>query len=325
MSLKELNLFRVFTPYVRAAKPGFFLFGHGVTNTKRVDPLIQDLHMDFSPFARMIELWDKMGFRFISMEEAMEIVLNSKVVHYPWIHLTFDDGYKNNFTTIYPFLRSKKIPFTIFLSARNIIEQKRFDNYKINCALIHTSSEKREEILKPFRERLASSKNFRDDVVGMVKLYKYFSVPDKLEFISKIEELLSPVEWDKYNKIYNTEEVLSLENIQELSKDPLVYLGAHGYNHYILSTLSSEQITFEQSECRKIIFQLTGKYPEAYCYPNGKSQDCPAQIGNFCKENSYKVGFTTLKDKYTRKEDPFLIPRLPLSYRFLPKLFVQLL
>lgn len=322
-----LPLFKTLTPYFKATRPGFFLFGHGVTDKPKANGLIQDLHIELDKFAEMVELWEKMGFVFISMEQAMEVVLEGKKIDRPWIHLTFDDGYKNNYTVLYPYLSSKKIPFTIFLSTRNMVEQRRFDNYKIYCALTHCRDKQaRHAVLQPFLEWLPGPGDPDAEILAMVKLFKYFKTHEKEAFLQGIESLLSDAEWRQYNSLYDTEEVLTLEDINTMSKDPLVYFGSHGYNHYILSTLDDDQINFEQRESQKIIEELTGRLPLAYCYPNGRmNEDFPDYIDELCRENNYELSFTTAKEKYIPGVNPYLIPRLPVSYRYMPKLFLKLL
>ncbi len=322
-----LNFFRILSPYYRLRKPSFFLFGHGVIDKKKSNALIQDLHIEMVHFKQMIELWEKMGFVFLSMEEAMEVVLNGKKIQHPWIHLTFDDGYKNNYTVLYPYLSSKNIPFTIFLSTRNIIEHKRFDNYNIYCALTHCQDKvKRQELLQPYAKLLRSNKDINAEIISMVKLFKYFKVDEKEAFLLKVESLLSNDEWLCYNSLYDTEEVLSIEEIKIMAKDPLVYFGSHGYNHYILSTLNNEQINFEQLESQKFIQQITGKIPVVYCYPNGRVKvDYPSNIIELSMKNNFKIGFTTEKKRFTEGINPFLLPRQALSFNYLPKLFLNIL
>jgi peptidoglycan/xylan/chitin deacetylase (PgdA/CDA1 family) len=163
------------------------------------------------------------------------------------------------------------------------------------------------------------------DILAMVKLFKYFKTHEKEDFLNKVNSLLSVSEWHEYNRKYDSENVLSGEDIRNMSNDPLVHFGSHGYNHYILSTLSEEQINFEQTESKRIIFKLTGKETNSYCYPNGKKTDFPHNIGVLTEQNGYKTGFTTLHDKYRELTLPFEIPRFPLSYRALPGLFLKLL
>ena len=253
--------------------------------------------MPMASFMAMVELWEKMGFVFLSMEEASEIVLNSKKINHPWIHITFDDGFRNNFTAAYPYLKAKKIPFTIFLSTRNVIEHKRFDNYIIACAVQHTDNLAR---LKEISTLIGRNYDFADrselgkDTIGF---FKYLPVNEKLKFMDMISSCLSEAEWETLNEMYDSEDVLSPEEVSILGRDPLVHLGSHGHNHYILSTLNEEQINKELNESRMHITSLTGKEPFTYCYPNGKKNDFPEGIDKLCKSNHYKLAFTTAKKK----------------------------
>jgi peptidoglycan/xylan/chitin deacetylase (PgdA/CDA1 family) len=323
--LNKFYPFVLLSPYFKWNNTGFFLFGHGVSNQIPINSDIQDLHIELKYFSKMIDLWEKMGFVFLSMEEAMEIVIHHKKPKHPWIHLTFDDGYKNNFTILYPYLKARNIPFTIFLSTKNIINQERFDNYKINCSLFHTKNIKERNKLLGLPDTTSSNDINFSTISAFVKKYKYQTISEKIATLDLIENLLPTKEWDYYNELYNTEDILSHEDIKVMSKDPLVHLGSHGHNHYILSTLSESQINFEQSESRKIISSLINRNPITYCYPNGKINDLPTNIVSFMKNNHYDIGFTTVQKKPSKNNDPYFVPRFPISYNYIPKLFLKLL
>lgn len=316
------SLYKILTPTIKISQPGFFIFGHGVTDQPITNHLIQGLHMELNDFKEIIELWGKMGFRFLSMKEALEIVLDNKKVNYPWIHLTFDDGYKNNFTVVYPFLKTRNIPFTIFLSTRNIIENKRFDNYKIICGFVHSKNEtEKNNLITNFKIPIKSG--FENQIMQIASSYKYFSLELKEKFMERINNLLTDKEWQDFSSIYKSDDVLRVEEIKIMDKDPLVSFGSHGHNHYILSSLSEEQICYEQTESMIILQSILSKPITTYCYPNGKPWDYPNNIGQLTAKNNYLAGFTTVQKKII-SPNPFEIPRFPLSKTFLPKLFVKL-
>ena len=326
MMSPSLLIFQTLKPYFQYKKPGFFLFGHGVIEKKKINTLIQDLHIDLSHLGDMIDMWRQMGFVFITMEEALDVVINGYIINKPWIHLTFDDGYRNNYTLLYPFLKARKIPFTIFLSTYNITENKRFDNYKIYCSLIHTRDFKAiEDIFEEFA--IVPPTNVTPELFAkdVMKIYKYFAVPEKLKFMTRVQSLLTTDEWRYYDKLYDSEEVMVAEEVREMAEDPLVSFGSHGHNHYILSTLDDEGINYEQRQSKKLMKRLTGRDPATYCYPNGKLKDIPTNIGSLTEGNDYTAAFTTVKRKISGRVSPYAIPRFPLSYRYLPKLFLRVL
>lgn len=318
----SLKILKFFSPYFHAKKTGFFLFGHNVIQNKPINSDVQSLCLEMDQLEIIVKVLSNLGFVFLSMEESMKIVFSGKKFNRPWVHLTFDDGYKNNYTLLYPFLTAKGIPFTIFVSTCNIIENKKFDNFTISCVLSH--SDKKNEL-----HLILNDFNIPQDLhqnLGVIKSrYKSFPTIQKKIFLSKLNQLLTAEEWEKYNKMYDSEEVLSVDELKILSSDSLVHIGSHGHNHYILSTLSDNEINQEQLLSRNIIKEITGKYPITYCYPNGKNKDLPDNIDLLSKSNNYQIGFTTIHKKISTNEDFFKIPRFPLSVNYLPILIPKLL
>lgn len=302
---------------------GFYLFGHNVLDKKPTNPQIQNMGMELKKLDFLISTFKYLGYSFVSMEDSLEFVSKKKLPAKKWIHLTFDDGYRNNYLLLYPYLKKQNIPFTIFVSTKNIVEGQRFDNYRIGCVLSH--SEKKNQL-----NDILLSYNFpnKDHSLGaVIKSYKFFQTEKKLEFLSKIKPLLSLNEWKKLDEIYKSEDVLYPEELYKLSQDPIVHIGSHGHNHYILSTLKEKEVVEELSTSRINIHSMTGNYPFTYCYPNGKENDIPKNIEPLIKNLDYTFAFTTKHMRIKEDEDTNLykIPRFPLSVTFLPKLFVKIM
>src|SRR3990172_10769945 len=91
---------------------GFVLYGHGVVH-KKEDDFIESLHMNFSDFEAIINYLQQLNYDFINMAQLIKMSRNGFNYHKHWVHLTFDDGYKNIKDVVLPFLSSKGIPFTI--------------------------------------------------------------------------------------------------------------------------------------------------------------------------------------------------------------------
>lgn len=95
----------------------FILMFHGVSKQKV--PLVpKDLqpHLNVNEFEFIIR-WLSKRFNFISIKEAIKENKNG-------ILLTFDDGFNNNYTNVYPVLKKYKIPGLFFVSTQHIIDQK---------------------------------------------------------------------------------------------------------------------------------------------------------------------------------------------------------
>lgn len=62
-----------------------------------------------------IKCYKQKGFRFVSIDEVSEILEKGKVDK-PFVCLTFDDGYRDNYTTALPILKKEQVPFAIYVT-----------------------------------------------------------------------------------------------------------------------------------------------------------------------------------------------------------------
>lgn len=64
---------------------------------------------------RTIETYRKQGYRFVSIDEACENINCGRTDH-PFVCLTFDDGYQDNYDIAYPILKQEEVPFAIYVT-----------------------------------------------------------------------------------------------------------------------------------------------------------------------------------------------------------------
>ena len=64
---------------------------------------------------RTIETYRQQGHRFVSIDEACDIISNGRTNH-PFVCLTFDDGYQDNYDIAYPILKQMEVPFAIYVT-----------------------------------------------------------------------------------------------------------------------------------------------------------------------------------------------------------------
>ena len=66
-------------------------------------------------FAKQMEYINKKGYEVITLDELVVSIKNKKQLKRNKVVITFDDGYKDNFTYAYPILKKFSFPATIFL------------------------------------------------------------------------------------------------------------------------------------------------------------------------------------------------------------------
>lgn len=62
-----------------------------------------------------IDDYRQQGYRFVSIDEACEIINCGRTDH-PFVCLTFDDGYQDNYDIAYPILKQTNVPFAIYVT-----------------------------------------------------------------------------------------------------------------------------------------------------------------------------------------------------------------
>lgn len=290
--------------------PGLVLFGHGVTLHKN-DPFIEKLHLDFNQFAAIIDWYQKIGFHFISMDELIQISQKKFSYPAPWIHLTFDDGYRNNFTVIHPFLREKKIPWSVFVSTRHIAENERFYTYRLRCALMKTTQPvnfPEYQLHLPVRADLPR----RIEFIGkIISVFKTMGKSQVRQFMHKIDALLSPEEWTQFNHQFASDAVISVAELKELGLTKGVHVGSHGHNHFVLNdNLSVAEIADEMEQSKRWLETTLQSQNLTFCYPNGKETDFSERTRRISVQNGYRLGFTAPYQPVFPDTDPQLIPRI---------------
>lgn len=78
------------------------------------------MDIDANVFRRQLD-WLEANGEFRRLEDSLRPPLSDR----SWV-LTFDDGYRDVFDNAFPLLRERKIPFTLYLTTRNIERQEVF-------------------------------------------------------------------------------------------------------------------------------------------------------------------------------------------------------
>ena len=59
--------------------------------------------------------YHKQGYRFVSIDEVCDVINHGKCKQ-PFVCLTFDDGYQDNYDIAYPILKRYEVPFAIYVT-----------------------------------------------------------------------------------------------------------------------------------------------------------------------------------------------------------------
>lgn len=180
------------------------------------------------------------------------------------ICLTFDDGFKNNYSILLPMLEKLNIPATFFITAirkynKDILWADYLDLITPNLP------EQLEFNGSIFKKNRGGLKNIKSGLSLKYEMSRMDtqSKLDTLEAISKFEKFRRDESLDVYWQL------LTQEDIRTLSRHSLISIGSHGVWHNNLSQLKHEDAVKELTESKDFIEEWAQKEIKSIAYPDG--------------------------------------------------------
>jgi peptidoglycan/xylan/chitin deacetylase (PgdA/CDA1 family) len=216
-------------------------------------------------------------------------------------HITFDDGNQSVYKNAFPILKETNTPATLFLSPK-IINDK--SNYWFQ-ELFYLQNILNDKTIKKMISSTLGIDYYKIEKYRVLSIFKCMKIKDILLVLEKIKE--------KYNiKIINSYN-LTNSQLLEMNNSSLITIGAHTMNHPILYNELLRDAAKEISLSIKELSSMTGKKIEYFAYPNGKTgMDYGEREQLILKQNSIKLAFNTDNNFYTKRSNPFSIPRTTL-------------
>jgi peptidoglycan/xylan/chitin deacetylase (PgdA/CDA1 family) len=242
-------------------------------------PGLSPIEVSTDQFNRILDFFETRGYQFLSLDQVLENLLAKKRTRF--VSITFDDGYLDNQTIAYPILKKRNIPFSIYIT----------NSFPDRTAVLW-------QYLLDYAVKQQKSIQFSWDE----KTYKidFHDTNQISAFVATIRELIKNTSFSKMNDLLmlifqqitldpyqlTTEKTLSWEQIEDLSKDPLVTIGAHTLNHQPLVRMDFETAYMDIIQSKSALEQHLGKKAHHFAYPFGDVS--PREV-----ELVYKSGFLT--------------------------------
>lgn len=223
--------------------------------------------------------------------------------------LTFDDGWIDFYTNVYPLLKRHQIPATVFLPTDFIGSENWFWTDHL-AHLISKGGEAillgaiRSDIRNPLTRqlsRLQGSPHARlDKAIRILKPYPKETIEKTLSDLS--------AEWGiRANPPGRA--FLSWEEVEELSRSGFVEFGSHTASHQILPILDDNTIRQELDSSKSELLSRRAVDPDfiPFCYPNGSMDN---RIVKMVREAGYGAAVTTMPGWNLHGADPFILKRV---------------
>jgi peptidoglycan/xylan/chitin deacetylase (PgdA/CDA1 family) len=191
------------------------------------------------------------------------------------------------------------LPGDIDISAERFKSQLRWLDTWRRVVRLH------ETLHAPEREGLTAitfDDGFRDNLSVALPILEQFQLPMTL--------FVSP-------GFIGQEGYLSTEELREISRHPLVTIGAHGLWHRHFTQLSNVEARHELVESRRLLTNITGETIRYMAWPYG---ECDERLEQLCTDAGYSAAWSVWKGRNTR----FARWRVPLGrYDNMPRFIAK--
>lgn len=221
--------------------------------------------------------------------------------------LTFDDGYRDNYTHALALVSELQVPITVFLVPGYIESGRPFWWMEGDQLVAHTQVK---EVSIGEHTYHIGRPDERKALVQTIdtRLRYATSVTEREEFLDSVRGLLAEP------SLVTTEEQASLPltwvEVQEMKKSGWVSFGAHTMRHPVLAYLTDPaEIQYEVNESRIVLGQQLGNPVYAFAYPVGQSEHIGKTAIRAVQEAGYSWAVTTIDGINTPQTDPYFLHR----------------
>lgn len=200
--------------------------------------------------------------------------------------LTFDDGYLDNYQSVYPILRSLGVEGVFFLIT-SMVGSCQVPWWDHVAHLLKTARRRR------FSLRYPAPLAVDVDDHGMTKslrevlcLYKKPENANPARFLEELREEAGADDPPATERRF-----LNWEEAREMSRGGMA-IGSHTHSHSVLSQLQLENQRRELAQSRAILKEQLGADPDALAYPVGKLVSFSDQTQQLVHDAGYRAAFS---------------------------------
>jgi len=250
----------------------------------------------------------------ISFEQAVKYIRGKIKFPDNSVVITFDDGFKNNFTSAYPILKKYNIPATIFITTSMVDKDNQYEGMiwpdYVQSLFLETNKTKIE--ISQLKTGILPLNTVQDKIAAknnICSLLKRIPSDQKYKLINWLKEQLDVASFSQKSNLFLG---LSWDEIEQMDREGLISFGAHTINHEILSQIPTDRIHHEIMGSKEIIEKHLDKKITLFAYPNGQPEDFNEEAKRIVVKNFQAVP-SSIEGLSGHDDDLYLLRRLPIG------------
>lgn len=272
--------------YHRVGSPGDSLFDHHLWSASAED------------FDRQVAFLAE-NFDVISLADLEQALCQP---HGQFMMLTFDDGYRDNFSVAFPILKSHGISATFFITT-GFIDRPRIPAWDEIAWMLRTTSLK----TLTANEWLPTSVNLATEGFRrLLAVYKSLGTELTEVYLGFLADALST---GRCPTSLASDQWMTWDMLREMRAGGMTF-GGHTVTHPILANATADQQDWEIGECRQRLITEVGQSIDAFSYPNGKQGDFNEFTRAALRHHGYRWAFNFSGGYcHAGQTDHFALPR----------------
>ncbi|MBI3303113.1 MAG: polysaccharide deacetylase family protein [Deltaproteobacteria bacterium] len=279
---------------------------HSVSAVSDQAELYLDPGLTLSPeaFERQIRFLSQ-HYTLVPLEDIVDCLRRGQRLYRRAVAITFDDGYRDNYTQAFPILRRYQVPATFYLTTGCIDNEQIFWVAHLRYLLTASRAEElrltRPEAFSFDLSRPGSREaTFRTLVVRM----KNISTAKRHEMLAAVAEQLA-VDDSPLRGI-----MMRWEEAREMHSQGMSF-GAHTVTHPNLPNTAPEEAEREIRESKEAIEGRLRTRVHAFSYPNGRgSNHLTEQVKQIVRQTGFHSAVTSLPGCIEQGNDLFALKRV---------------
>ena len=289
---------------------GHVLLFHRVCNNDE-NKITRGLQVTQEYLDAVLKYFISRNIDIVSLDECYNRILSKEKVR-RFVVFTFDDGYSDNLTHALPVFERYSAPLAVFIATGYpdhsvILWWYLLDDLVMNSDHI--------EFLYGNDLYSFSTNTLNEKTDAFWKIRRFILDSNQEDFLTRLAVVFNG---DQRDLLALTKKLaLSWDQVKELSKHPLVTIGAHTINHLALSKLDEGKVIEEITGSMRLIQEKTEKPVSYLAYPIGTSAEASAREYDLSKQCNVKMSFTAERGNIFKHHSKHLhsLPRIGINER----------